>query len=144
MFRLPIFGQRGGETKRGLQSYSSMTQNKQSRLREATKVDSVCPYCAVGCSTNIYTKNNVVIDIEGNPNSPINEGTLCPKGANTFQLHSNPHKINQVMYRAPYGTEWKPVPLEWAMDRIAEKVKGNARRRLERERTRRGSGSTRC
>jgi formate dehydrogenase major subunit len=88
MFKLPIFGNSGATPSRPPQPYSGMTLNKQSRLRGATRTDSICPYCAVGCATHIYTKNGQVIDIEGNPQSPINEGTLCPKGANTFQLKS--------------------------------------------------------
>ena len=99
------------------------TAAKHSRLRGATKSHSVCPYCAVGCSQNVYTKGGEVIDIEGDPNSPINQGTLCPKGANTFQLVSNPHRITRVKYRAPYSDHWEERPLDWAMDRIARLVK---------------------
>jgi len=99
------------------------TVRKHSRLRGAVKSHSVCPYCAVGCSQNVYTKGGEVIDIEGDPTSPINEGTLCPKGANTFQLVSNPHRIKKVMYRAPYSDHWEERPLDWAMERIARLVK---------------------
>src|SRR4051812_26183415 len=105
------------------QPFSVNTLDKGSRLRGATVVESLCPYCAVGCSTNIYVKGGVVIDIEGNPRSPINEGTLCPKGANTFQLHHNPHRVKNVMWRAPFSDRWEIKPLEWAMDRIAQLVK---------------------
>jgi len=86
-------------------------------------VHSICPYCAVGCSQLIYTKRGKIIDIEGNPESPINEGTLCPKGSNTFQLAVNPHRVQHVMYRAPYSDHWETKPLSWAMDRIAQLVK---------------------
>jgi formate dehydrogenase major subunit len=105
------------------QPVSPDTTRKHSRLRGATKSHSVCPYCAVGCSLNVYTKGAEVIDIEGDPESPINEGTLCPKGANTFQLVSNPHRISRVMYRAPCSDHWEQRPLDWAMDRIAHLVK---------------------
>lgn len=105
------------------QPFSSNTLKKHSRLRGATKVESVCPYCAVGCGTNIFVKGGEVIDVEGNPDSPINEGTLCPKGANIFQLHHNPHRVKHVMWRAPHSTKWESKPLEWAMDRIATLVK---------------------
>jgi formate dehydrogenase major subunit len=71
----------------------------------------------------IYVKGGKVIDIEGNPESPISEGTLCPKGANTFQLSVNPHRIKRVKYRAPYSDHWEDRPLDWAMERIAERVK---------------------
>ena len=105
------------------QPFSPDTANKHSRLRGATKTHSVCPYCAVGCSQNVYTKAGAVIDIEGDPESPINEGTLCLKGANTFQLVSNPHRVTRVMYRAPYSDRWETKPLDWAMDRIAHLLK---------------------
>ena len=127
MFKLPLLkdffvpADRG--TTRHRQPFSPTTQGKQSRLVGAIKTESICPYCAVGCSTNIYTKAGQVIDIEGNPESPINEGTLCPKGANTFQLHHNPHRIKHVMWRAPYSSEWEQKPLEWAVNRIADLVK---------------------
>lgn len=105
------------------QPYSPNTIEKVARTRGATKTVSVCPYCAVGCSQLIYTKGGKIIDIEGNPESPINEGTLCPRGANTFQLTVNPHRQKTVMYRAPFSTEWETRSLEWAMQKIAEKVK---------------------
>jgi formate dehydrogenase major subunit len=84
---------------------------------------SVCPYCAVGCALLVFTKDGQVIDIEGDPESPVNEGRLCPKGANTFQLVANPHRVRKVKYRAPYSASWEEKPLEWAMDRIARLVK---------------------
>lgn len=108
---------------RSPQPFSRDNLSKGSRLAGATVVDSVCPYCAVGCGTNIYVKAGEVIDIEGNPNSPINEGTLCPKGANTFQLHHNPHRVKNVLWRAPHSDRWEVKPLAWAMDRIAHLVK---------------------
>jgi formate dehydrogenase major subunit len=105
------------------QPFSPRTAAKASRLRGASVTASVCPYCAVGCGQLIYTKGGQLIDIEGDPRSPINEGTLCPKGANAFQLATNPHRVEHVLYRAPYSSEWETRPLEWALDRIAEKVK---------------------
>ncbi len=104
------------------QSYSALTAAKHSRLRGATVSNGVCPYCAVGCAQLVYTKGGACIDIEGDPRSPINEGKLCPKGANTFQLSVNPHRPKHVLYRAPFSTKWEPRPLEWAMDRIARLV----------------------
>jgi formate dehydrogenase major subunit len=97
--------------------------NKAPRTRDAAVVPSVCPYCAVGCGQLIYVKDGKVIDIEGNPESPINEGTLCPKGANTYQLAANAHRVTQVLYRAPYSDRWEHRPLDWAMQRIAELTK---------------------
>jgi formate dehydrogenase major subunit len=85
--------------------------------------EGLCPYCAVGCGQLIYTKAGKLIDIEGNPESPINEGTLCPKGANAFQLAVNPHRVTEVLYRAPYSDHWETRTLDWALDRIAQRVK---------------------
>lgn len=110
-------------TQRAAQPFSKQSLQKESRLRGATLTHSVCPYCAVGCGLNIYSKAGRLIDIEGNPESPINEGTLCPKGANAFQLAVNPHRVTQVLYRAPYAREWETRPLEWALDRVAQRVK---------------------
>jgi formate dehydrogenase major subunit len=105
------------------QPYSRETVAKASRLRGATVTESVCPYCAVGCGQLIYTKGGRIIDIEGNPDSPINEGTLCPKGANAFQLAVNSHRVTQVLYRAPFSDHWETKPLDWAMDQIAQRMK---------------------
>lgn len=107
----------------GRQPFSPDSVNKGPRTRDADVVHSVCPYCAVGCGQLVYLKGGKVIDIEGNPDSPINEGTLCPKGANTFQLTVNPHRVKHVMYRAPFSKHWERRPLEWAMERIAQRVK---------------------
>jgi formate dehydrogenase major subunit len=103
--------------------FSRQTAAKSSRLRGATVTESVCPYCAVGCGQLIYTKGGKIIDIEGHPESPINEGTLCPKGANAFQLAVNPHRVTRVLYRAPYSDRWEERTPEWALDRIARRVK---------------------
>jgi formate dehydrogenase major subunit len=105
------------------QPFSPNSIAKGPRTRSATKVESVCPYCAVGCGQLIYVKDGSIVDIEGNPDSPINEGTLCPKGANTFQLAMNPHRITKALYRAPYSDHWEERPLDWVVDRIAQRVK---------------------
>jgi formate dehydrogenase major subunit len=102
---------------------SKRSEHLTSRISGAKKSPGVCPYCAVGCGTMVYSKGNEILDIEGNPDSPINGGTLCPKGAATFQLHVNPNRWTTVKYRAPFASEWTDVPYEWAMDRIAERVK---------------------
>src|SRR3954462_15634910 len=119
MFGLPL----SSHPQPSREPFSPQTLAKTSRLRGATVTESVCPYCAVGCGQLIYTKGGKIIDIEGNPRSPINEGTLCPKGANSFQLAVNPHRVTHVLYRAPYSDHWDTRPLEWAMDRIAQRVK---------------------
>lgn len=102
---------------------SRQTAAKTSRLRGATVTQGICPYCAVGCGQLIYTKGGKLIDIEGNPDSPINEGTLCPKGADAFQLAVNPHRVTQVLYRAPYSDHWETRSLDWALDQIAQRTK---------------------
>ena len=84
---------------------------------------SVCPYCAVGCSTLVYHRDGRIIDIEGNPDSPINAGTLCPKGSATFGMHVSPHRWTKVKYRRPYSEEWEELSLDEAMDMIADRVK---------------------
>ena len=102
------------------QPFSADSLGKHSRLKGAVAVDGICPYCAVGCAQRIYVKGGQVIDIEGDERSPINEGTLCPKGSNTYQLMVNPHRQTQVLYRAPYARDWEVKSLDWAMDRIAD------------------------
>ena len=87
----------------------------------------MCPYCAVGCGTTVYSKGNEILDIEGNPDSPINGGTLCPKGAATFELHVNPNRWTTVKYRAPYAREWTDVTHDWAMERVDATRQGDAR-----------------
>ena len=103
--------------------FSRQTAAKTSRLRGATVTDGVCPYCAVGCGQLIYTKGGKIIDIEGNPESPINRGTLCPKGAATFQLVTGSHRLHHVLYRRPFGTGWESIPLAQAMEMVAQRVK---------------------
>ncbi len=105
------------------QPFSPVSVAKHSRLRGATKVDGVCPYCAVGCAQQVWVKEGQIIDIEGDPRSPINEGTLCPKGSNTFQYTINPHRQQTVLYRAPHGAQWEEKSLDWALERIAQRVK---------------------
>src|SRR6266542_3004098 len=90
------------------------------RIKDARAVPSVCPYCSVGCATLVHTVNGRIVNIEGDPRSPHNEGTLCPKGAAIYQLHINPNRPTQVLHRAPGATEWEVWDLERAMDRVAE------------------------
>jgi len=109
--------------KLGDEPFSRRTVDKGSRLRGAQVTKGVCPYCAVGCGQLIYTKGGQLIDIEGDPDSPISEGTLCPKGADTFQLAVNPHRVTHVLYRAPYSDRWEKKSLDWAVAEIARRVK---------------------
>jgi formate dehydrogenase major subunit len=93
------------------------------RIKDAKAVPSVCPYCSVGCATLVHTVNGHIINIEGDPRSPHNEGTLCPKGAAIYQLHINPNRPTQVLHRAPGATAWEVWDLKRAMDRVAELIK---------------------
>ena len=104
-------------------TYSRESRELEPRIVGATKTVSVCPYCAVGCSQLVYHRDGKILDIEGNPDSPINAGTLCPKGAATYQLSVNPLRLTKVKYRAPYSDHWEERPLDWAMERIAQLVK---------------------
>jgi formate dehydrogenase major subunit len=97
------------------------------RTRTSDKVvKSICPYCAVGCGQNIYVQDGKITNIEGDPDSPISQGCLCPKGAATFQLVTGSHRVHDVLYRRPGGTEWERIPLDRAMDMVAERYR-NAR-----------------
>jgi formate dehydrogenase major subunit len=94
-------------------------------IKRGKEVASICPYCAVGCGQIVMVDSATgkILDIQGNPDSPINQGTLCPKGAATFQLGVNPHRWTKVKYRAPLSDHWEEKPLDWAMERIAQLVK---------------------
>lgn len=108
----------------GATAFSPRTEHLTPRINSADRVvPSVCPYCAVGCGQLVYVKDEKIIDIEGDPTSPISGGCLCPKGAATFQLVTGSHRVRNVLYRRPYGKEWETIPLEQAMDMVAERVK---------------------
>ena len=124
--RLPIVRQLINRDVTGLgdTAYSTRTANLRPRTASADRVvASICPYCAVGCGQLVYVKDERIMDIEGDPASPISEGHLCPKGAATFQLVAGSHRVKQVLYRRPHGTEWEVLPLERALDMVAERVK---------------------
>lgn len=102
---------------------SASTAQAGARIRGATVTHSICPYCAVGCAQLVYVKDGKIVDIEGSYDSPVNGGTLCPKGAATYQLAVNPHRLTRVKYRAPFSDHWEERPLDWATERIAQLVK---------------------
>jgi formate dehydrogenase major subunit len=106
----------------GPRAASRNTKRAASRIAGLKATESVCPYCAVGCSQVVYTRGGELVDIEGNPRSPINQGTLCPKGSASRQLVQQPGRLTKVKYRRPGGTEWEEIPLDQAMDMIAERV----------------------
>jgi formate dehydrogenase major subunit len=93
------------------------------RIKNAKTVPSLCPYCSVGCATLVHTVEGKITNIEGDPRSPHNEGSLCPKGAATYQLHINPNRPTRVLHRAPGATDWEVWDLERAMARVAELTK---------------------
>ena len=102
-------------------SKSTTSKELRPRLEQADAVGtSVCPFCAVGCSQLIYVKDKKPIHIEGDPRSPVNKGTLCPKGGGTLGMLLSPKRVSQALYRAPYSDHWEPRPLDWAMERIAQ------------------------
>ena len=100
-----------------------VAQAQELRIKNAKAVPSVCPYCAVGCATLVSTAEGKILNIEGDPRSPHNEGTLCPKGAAIYQLHVNPNRPSKVLHRAPGATDWEVWDLERAITRVAELVK---------------------
>jgi formate dehydrogenase major subunit len=120
-----VWKQVTGRDVRGLgeSSFSKRTIELRPRTRESDRVvRSVCPYCAVGCGQLVHVQGGRITDIEGDPDSPISRGRLCPKGAATFQLVTGSHRVHDVLYRRPGGTEWETIPLEQAMDMVADRV----------------------
>ena len=113
----------GGLIASGVDMAPVVAQAQQLRIKDAKITPSVCPFCAVGCATLVHTIEGQIVNIEGDPRSPHNEGTLCPKGAATFQLHINPNRPVQVLHRAPGAADWEVWDLERAMNRVAELVK---------------------
>jgi formate dehydrogenase major subunit len=102
---------------------SPQTDRLVPRTRTADKVvKSICPYCAVGCGQNVYVKDDKVVQIEGDPDSPISRGRLCPKGSASLQLTTGAGREKYALYRRPHGTDWERIPLDEAMDRIADRV----------------------
>jgi formate dehydrogenase major subunit len=108
---------------RGAAAMSPRTQRLTPRTETADKVvKSICPYCAVGCGQNVYVRDGKVIQIEGDPDSTVSRGRLCPKGSASLQLTTGPGRRHDVLYRRPYGTDWEPLDLSTAMDMVAERV----------------------
>lgn len=101
---------------------SQRTQNLRPKTDSAQVARSICPYCGVGCGQLAYHKNGKLISIEGDPQSPISRGRLCPKGADTFELHTHPGRLTKVKYRAPYSRNWHEIDLEKAMNMVADRV----------------------
>ena len=106
----------------GLEVMSEKTRAMHARIDDAKVARSICPYCGVGCGQLIYHKNGKLVSIEGDPDSPISQGNLCPKGAASFQLLTHSRRETKVKYRRPHGTSWEEISLEQAMDMVADRV----------------------
>ena len=108
---------------RGKAAQSARSAGLAPRTASADHVaHSVCPFCAVGCAQKVYVKDGKVVQIEGNPDSPISRGRLCPKGSASKQLVTGPQRQTKVRYRAPYASEWQELDLDTAMDMVADRV----------------------
>jgi formate dehydrogenase major subunit len=122
----PVYRQFTGADRLGRRAdavASPTTRANQSRVATADKVvKSICPYCAVGCGQNVYVQDGQVTQIEGDPDSPVSRGRLCPKGSASLQLTTGPAREYQVRYRRPHGTDWEDLDLDTAMDMIADRV----------------------
>ncbi|MDQ6654422.1 MAG: formate dehydrogenase, partial [Verrucomicrobiota bacterium] len=117
----------------GLESMSDKTRAMHARIDDAKVARSVCPYCAVGCGQLIYHKDGKLISIEGDPESPISQGNLCPKGAASHQLLTHSRRETKVKYRAPFAKTWSEMSLERAMDMVAARVWDSRQRTFVRE-----------
>jgi formate dehydrogenase major subunit len=121
---IPLLRQlRGDRLARGPAARSRLSAQLRPRTASADRVvDSICPYCAVGCAQKVYVQDEQVIQIEGDPDSPISRGRLCPKGSASRSLVTSPTRVTTVRYRRPHGTEWEDLELDRAMDMIADRV----------------------
>jgi formate dehydrogenase major subunit len=121
--RWPLIQQiRTGANGNGIESMSERTRTLRPKTDGAEVARSICPYCGVGCGQLVYHKNGKLISIEGDPESPISRGRLCPKGAATYQLHTHSERLKKVKYRRPYSTKWEELDLETAMDMVADRL----------------------
>jgi formate dehydrogenase major subunit len=121
--RWPLIQQiKTGANGNGAESMSERTRTLKPKIHGAQATPSVCPYCGVGCGQLVFHKDGNLISIEGNPESPISRGRLCPKGAATYQLHSHPGRLKTVKYRRPYSKQWEELDLETAMDMVADRL----------------------
>src|SRR5438045_3794766 len=106
----------------GLEAMSDRTRAMRARTDDAKVARSICPYCGVGCGQLIYHRDGKLVSIEGDPESPISQGNLCPKGAASYQLLTHSRRETKVKYRAPRAKEWTEMSLDRAMDMVAQRV----------------------
>jgi len=121
--RWPLIQQlKTGTDGNGAESMSQHTRELRPKTEGAEVARSICPYCGVGCGQLAFHKDGKLISIEGDPASPISRGRLCPKGADTFELHTHPGRLHKVKYRRPFSRRWESLDLETAMDMVADRV----------------------
>jgi formate dehydrogenase major subunit len=120
-----------GSDGNGVESMSDATRALSPRTAGASVTRSICPYCGVGCGQLIFHRNGRLVSIEGDPDSPISQGDLCPKGAASHQLLTHAGRETKVKYRAPFATAWGEISLERAMDMIADRVWATRERTFE-------------
>ncbi len=114
---------------RGTAARSDGTDALRARTLDAdTVTKSICPFCAVGCGQQVFSKDGRVTHIEGDPDSPISRGRLCPKGSSSLSLVTSPSRVTTVRYRRPHGTEWEDLDLDTAVDMIVDRVLDTRRR----------------
>ena len=119
----PVYRQLTGTDRKGLGAAAKSDRPRVARTSTADRVvKSICPYCAVGCAQNVYVKDAKVIQIEGDPDSPVSRGRLCPKGSASLQLTTGDARQYRVKYRRPFGKNWEFLDLDTAMDMIADRV----------------------
>ncbi len=106
----------------GLEARSARTRALKPKHHGAAAARSVCPYCAVGCGQLIYHKDGKIVSVEGDPQSPVSRGRLCPKGSASYELLTHPGRLTKVRYRRPRSTSWEDLELETAMDMIADRL----------------------
>jgi formate dehydrogenase major subunit len=111
----------GDLTGRGRAAQSEASRKLRPRIDDAEAIETVCPFCAVGCAQLAYVKDGIVIHVEGDPASPISRGRLCPKGSATKSLHDGARRVYEVKYRPPFATEWQSLALDEAMNMIADR-----------------------
>jgi len=127
----------------GLNPGEAEAKERENRIRGAVATTSICPYCAVGCGIRIHSKKGKIVNVEGDAEHPINRGSLCSKGASLIQVANNPKRVTKPKYRAPGADAWETVEWDWALDRIAERIK-DTRDRTFTEKNTRGEAVNRC
>ena len=121
--RWPLIQQiRTGADGTGPESMTQRTRELRPKTDGAQVARSICPYCGVGCGQLVFHKAGKLISIEGDPESPISRGHLCPKGADTYELHTHAGRLKKARYRAPYSRTWQDIDLETAMNMVADRM----------------------